>query len=134
MMIAVTELRARPEDPRGTSLLLGRHWYGWVLLVTASAAVGGLAWFALAANEPQPQRFCTDIGLMTPTSGSTPDDAMSAWVTSQGGDPADWAAGSERMEHIYHPRTAAAEPQGYVEIAVREISPGVWRVGGACAN
>lgn len=59
---------------------------------------------------------------------------MSTWVTSQGGDFADWASGGQLLEHAYHPRTAVAEPQGYVEIAVREISPGVWRVAGACVK
>jgi hypothetical protein len=73
--------------------------------MTAVAASGGLAWFAL---DDEPQRGCADVGFDTQTSGFMPDDAMSAYVRSQGGDPADWASGSDRLEHAYHPRTAAA--------------------------
>jgi hypothetical protein len=108
-MIAVAELRVRPGDPRDTSLPLVRHRYRWALLVTAAVAVGGLAWFALGDDERQ--RFCADVGLITQPSGSTPNNAMSAWVRSRGGDPDDWAAGGERLEHAYHARTAVAAPQ-----------------------
>ena len=100
-------------------------------MLTVVAALGALAWFALGDDE---EHFCADVGLTTHTSGSAPQDAMSAWVRSQGGDPADWASGGERLENAFHPRTAVADPQGYVEIAVREISPGVWRVDGACVK
>jgi hypothetical protein len=72
-------------------------------------AVGGLAWFALG---DEPQRFCADVGLITQTSGSTPNDAMSAWLRSRGGDPANWAAGGERLEHAYHPGRRSPSRRG----------------------
>jgi hypothetical protein len=109
-----------------------RRSHGWILLGTAAVAVGGLAWFAIGDNEPQ--RECAGVGLTTQITRSTPDDAMSAWVRSQGGDPMDWASGGKRLNNAHHPRTAVAEPKGYIEIAAREISPGVWRVYGACAK
>jgi hypothetical protein len=101
-------------------------------LVTAVAASGSLAQFAFGDDEPQ--RGCADVGLDTQTSGFTRDDAMSAYVRSRGGDPADWASGGDLLEDAYHPRTADAEPAGYLEIAVQEITAGVWRVDGACVK
>jgi hypothetical protein len=108
------------------------RWRRWAILLALTVATGALGWFVFVHDEPE--RSCADVGLTTEASGSTPDDAMSAWVTSQGGDPSDWASGGERLEHSYHPVTPAAEPQGYVEVGVREVSPGVWRVTGACVN
>jgi hypothetical protein len=80
MMIALAELRVRRGDPLDTSLLLVRHCYGWALLVSAAAAVGGRPWFAVADDGEQ---FCADVGVATHMSGSAPRDAMSARVRSQ---------------------------------------------------
>lgn len=100
--------------------------------MTAVAASGSLAWFALGDDEPQ--RDCAGVGIDAQTSGFAPNDAMSAYVGSQGGGPADWASGCDRLEHAYHPGTADAEPAGYLEISMREITAGVWRTDGACVN
>ena len=100
-------------------------------MLVVVAALGALAWAALVDPE---MHGCADVGLTTHASGSTPDDAMSAWVRSRGGDPAEWASGGERLENAFHPRTAGAVPHGYVEVAAREISPGVWRVTGGCVR
>jgi hypothetical protein len=102
-------------------------------LATALAVSGSLLWFA-SAERREPERGCADVGFDTQTSGVTPDDAMSAYVRSQGGDPADWASGGDLLEHAYHPRTADAEPAGYSEIGMLEITAGVWRAAGGCVK
>jgi len=90
--------------------------------------IGGT--LALGSRGSHVGRFCGGVGLMTDTYGSTPREAVAAYIRSRGGDPKYWrfrGSGAYATGPLSHPR-------GLASIGASEASPGVWRVDGGCVG
>ncbi len=72
---------------------------------------------------------CADVGLVGPP-GTTPAEALAAFVARKGGDGSDWAAVGD---DDFKPRHAR-ELLGFERLSVREVQPGTWQVVGGCVG
>jgi hypothetical protein len=106
-----------------------------VVLIVATmvvAAGAGAALWVSTRDDNQLPEMCRGIGFLTETIGATPDEAMSTYVRSVGGDPADWVreggtVGALDSENYtgqkYRPLNSAAMPSGFVSISVDRFGP-----------
>jgi hypothetical protein len=117
-------------------LVRGPKWYRHWLLVSIAAVVAtgliGLGLVVLLADEPY-GRSCAGTGVLTDTSGPTPEEALAAYVVSVGGDPADWERGGLFGDESFEPVSGAARPDVDV-LLVDETEPGTWQVTENCVE
>lgn len=105
-----------------------------VRLVLVAVVFGATA-FSLRDENPNrvfPREvMCAGVGISTDTYGSTPREALVAFVRSRGGNEKYWEL---KGTSTFHFTDSRAKPAGLARIEASEESPGVWRVNGACVG
>jgi hypothetical protein len=99
-----------------------------VVAVLGVVVIVGLAALTLMRDDGSAYG-CADVGLEGPR-GTTPEEALAAFVERKGGDGSDWEAVGD---DDFKPRHALGL-LGFEGLSVREVQPGTWQVVGGCVS
>ena len=106
-------------------------------MLIAVVSIAGVAWIVWGPSDDdfvrEPDQFCAEPGIITETSGRTPEQAFSACMNSEGHDPELWdeADPSDTETRRFRPTSEEATPDvAVIEVAL--LKSGQWQVSGDC--
>jgi hypothetical protein len=110
-----------------------RRLFVGAALVAIIAVVVGLIMLGGPSKHATVGSVCADVGIVTETGGGSPPEGVASFVRSKGGDPRDWMEAAPAGGYVaYRRRVRQARPSEYALLLISEVSPGLWRVSGAC--